>query len=247
MNKRNQNEEMEIDLLELLMELLLHWKLLLTSAILVAAIAFVYTEFMITPMYSSTAELYVLSKSTSITSLSDLQLGTNLTNDYIVVVEGRPVLEQVIADLGLDMTYDQLQSNVDISNPDNSRILEITVTNESATLAKQIADEIAVVSAEFIAEKMDQDPPSVIQYGYTDGKPVNISLAKNTVLGGMIGLVLAAGVVVLLFLLNDTIMTTDDINDKLGLNSLGALPYDTAFDDEKTGDKKKKKKKRKSA
>ena len=246
MNKRNQ-EEMEIDLLELLMELLLHWKLLLLSTVLVAAIAFVYTEFMITPMYSSTAELYVLSKSTSITSLSDLQLGTNLTNDYIVVVEGRPVLEQVIADLGLDMTYDQLQSNVDISNPDNSRILEITVTNESAALAKQIADEIAVVSAEFIAEKMDQDPPSVIQYGYTDGKPVNVHVAKNTVIGGMIGFVLAAAVVVLLYLLNDTIMTTDDIEKKLELNVLGTLPYTKEDEDETASKNKKKNKKKKTA
>ena len=79
------------------------------------------------PQYESTSQFYVLSKSMSITSLADIQTGTSLTNDYMVIVEGRPVLEQVIENLGLDETYSSLKKKVTLNNPSNSRILEITV------------------------------------------------------------------------------------------------------------------------
>lgn len=48
----------------------------------------------------------------SITSLADIQTGTSLTNDYMVIVEGRPVLEQVIENLGLDETYSSLKKKL---------------------------------------------------------------------------------------------------------------------------------------
>nr|MCR4685743.1 capsular biosynthesis protein [Lachnospiraceae bacterium] len=75
-------DEIEIDLRELAFVLLAHWKALLLSAILAAAVAFSYRYFFMNPVYESNALLYVLTKSTSITSLADLQTGANLTQDY---------------------------------------------------------------------------------------------------------------------------------------------------------------------
>ena len=114
------DNEIEIDLRELLLELLAYWKLILLSIILVSTIAFGVSKFMMVPKYESTAELYVLTKSTSITSLADIQTGTSLTNDYIVVVKGRPVLEQVIHNLELQETYKSLYEKVTLNNPSNS-------------------------------------------------------------------------------------------------------------------------------
>ena len=79
------DDEIEIDLLELGAVLLSRWKLLLLCAVLCAGAAFAYCKFMVIPQYSSTAGLYVFSKSTSVTSLADLQIGSNLTTDYILV------------------------------------------------------------------------------------------------------------------------------------------------------------------
>ena len=100
MEKHYEDDEIEIDLKELFFELLNNWGLIVISTVLVAIIAFCISKFIMVPQYSSTAQLYVFSKSTSITSLTDLQMGTNLTNDYKVVITGRPVLEQVIKNLG---------------------------------------------------------------------------------------------------------------------------------------------------
>lgn len=236
---RQQQEEMEIDLKEILFELLAHWKMIILSTVLVAAIAFVVSKFIMVPQYESTAQLYVLSKSTSITSLTDLQMGTNLTKDYIVVVAGRPVIDQVIENLNLDEDYASLSVQVKVSNPSDSRILEITVTDPDPQRAKSIADEIATVAAKYIHAKMDQDPPNIIQAGYADGAPVSPSIGKNTLLGALVGFILAAAIVIISYLMNDSIYTTEDIEKKLGLQVLGTLPEDESeYDGDKTGKKK---------
>ena len=242
MENQLDRDEIEIDLVELFFELLKYWKQIAASTVLVAIIALLISKFLMTPMYESTSELYVLSKSTSITSLTDIQMGTNLTNDYIVVVTERTVLEQVIRNLSLSMDYKDLGDEISVNNPSNSRILQITVKDANPELAKAIADELADVSAAFIAEKMDQDPPSIISYGYQDGKPVSPSIFKNTIIGALLGFVLAAAVIVLAYMFNDTIMTADDIEKKLGMNVLGSLPLEEAqYDGEKKSKSKIKK------
>lgn len=242
MENQLDRDEIEIDLVELFFELLKYWKQIAVSTVLVAVIALLISKFLMTPMYESTSELYVLSKSTSITSLTDIQMGTNLTNDYIVVVTERTVLEQVIRNLSLSMDYKDLGDEITVNNPSNSRILQITVKDANPELAKAIADELADVSAAFISEKMDQDPPSIISYGYQDGKPVSPSILKNTIIGALLGFVLAAAVIVLAYMFNDTIMTADDIEKKLGLNVLGSLPLEEAqYDGEKKSKSKLKK------
>ena len=243
MQSNVKNEEIEIDLKELFFELLGHWKMIMLSAILVGAIAFAISKYMITPQYESTSQLYVLTKSTSITSLADIQTGTSLTNDYMVVVKGRTVLEQVIKNLKLDESYKELLGKITLNNPANSRILEISVKDPSASRAKKIADEMANVSASFIAEKMDQDPPTTIQKGYADGKPVSPTIRKNTLIGAAAGLFIAVVLVVIAYMLNDTINTVDDIEQKLCIHLLGTLPMEDKEELAKQARKKKAKKK----
>ena len=99
------DNEIEIDLKDLFLEIISYWQWIILVTIATGAVAFAISRFMITPMYESTSELYVLSKSTSITSLADIQTGTSLTNDYIVVVKGRPVLDQVIEKSDLKLPH----------------------------------------------------------------------------------------------------------------------------------------------
>ncbi len=221
-------DEIEIDLLALLHQLISHWKLIIVCMVLCGGAAFAYCMFFVTPLYSSTSGLYVFSKSTSVTSLADLQIGSSLTTDYETVITGRPVLDRVITRLKLDMKYDQLKSKVTITNPSDSRILYITVTDPDPEMAKEIADRIATISATFISQKMDQDPPSIIQTGYTDGKPVSPRTRRTTAIGLLVGMLAACAYVIITYLLNDTINTPEDVQEKLGLVVLASLPLEEA-------------------
>ncbi len=234
------DEEITIDLVELLQELLAHWKLIIVCAVLCGGIMFVYNRFFVTPLYSSTAGLYVFSKSTSVTSLADLQIGSSLTTDYETVITGRPVLDRVITRLELDETYNSLRSKITVSNPSDSRILYITATDPDPMLAKEIADRTASIASTFISQKMDQDPPSIIQTGYTDGAPVSPRTMRNTAVGALVGILLAAAWITIMYLLNDTIETPEEVQSKIGLNVLASLPM------EENEDEKEKKKRKKT-
>ncbi|MEZ3468093.1 MAG: capsular biosynthesis protein, partial [Schaedlerella sp.] len=195
-----EQEELEIDLKELFFELLSHWKILTVSTIMAAAIALVASKFILVPQYESTSALYVLSN--SITSLADIQIGSSLTNDYIVVVKGRPILDQVIENLNLDETYDSLEDRITLENPADSRILEITVRDTDPNRAKVIADEMASVASDYISIKMDQSAPTTIQNGYADGEPVSPHVGMNTLIGAIVGFLLAAAIITISYLLD---------------------------------------------
>lgn len=220
------NQKDTIDLVDLASELLSHWKLLLTAMLLCGGIAYCYCRFYAVPQYASTAGLYVFSKSTSVTSLADLQIGSSLTNDYETVITGRPVLDRVITRLKLKENYESLRNKITITNPADSRILYITVTDPNPELAKEIADRTAAIASTFISQKMDQDPPSIIQTGYTDGKPVSPRTMRTTVIGILIGFLAAAAFVTIQYLLNDTVITPEDVQEKIGLNVLASLPLE---------------------
>lgn len=240
-----EQEELEIDLKELFFELLSHWKILTVSTIMAAAIALVASKFILVPQYESTSALYVLSN--SITSLADIQIGSSLTNDYIVVVKGRPILDQVIENLNLYETYDSLEDRITLENPADSRILEITVRDTDPNRAKVIADEMASVASDYISIKMDQSAPTTIQNGYADGEPVSPHVGMNTLIGAIVGFLLAAAIITISYLLDDTIMTDEDVEQKLGMNLLGSLPEVTSDDNRKDSRRKKKKKRKQSA
>lgn len=220
------NQVITIDLLELAQQLLFHWKLILLSMVVCGGIAYIYCRFFATPLYSSTAGLYVFSKSTSVTSLADLQIGSSLTKDYETVITGRPVLDRVITRLKLDEDYDSLRSRVRITNPPDSRILYITVTDPDPEQAKEITDRTASIAATFISQKMDQDPPSIIQTGYSDGAPVSPRTLRTTAVAALIGFLIAAAYLTIQYLMNDSIITPEDVQEKLGLNVLASLPLE---------------------
>lgn len=225
-NNTEKKDVIEIDLIELLFDLLVHWKAILISAVLASVVAFIYRFSFVQPLYESNALLYVLTKSTSITSLADLQTGANLTQDYLIVTKDRPVLEKVIDYLSLPEDYEELEKKVEVENPTNTRFIKIIVNDEDPERAKAICDQIAKVAAAFIAEKMDQDPPSLVKGGYSDGKPVNHGIVFYTVAGFAAGFVIAAMLVALTTIFNDDISSPEDVENKVGIKVLASLPIE---------------------
>ena len=222
--ERQNNEEMEIDLKELFF--VLRRKLWIIIAAFAAGIVLMagYTVLLVTPQYSATSMLYVLTTSTSIASLADIQLGTQLTSDYTILMKTHPVIDTVIENLELNMSYDQLVGKISISNPSDTRILNITVTDPVPETAQKIANELATVTVEQMARVMKTDEPSIAEEAQLPNAPVSPSLKRNCAMGGLLGLVLSAGIIIVLHLLNDRIRSEEDIDKYLHLTTLGVIP-----------------------
>lgn len=227
--ENNRNDEIEIDLVELFYLLRSKIWIIILTCIIAASATGLFSSFVITPIYTSTTKLYILTKSTSISNLnlSDLQMGTQLTQDYMVLIKSRPVVTQVIDNLELNMTYEELVDIITIENPSNTRILEIKAEYPDPYIAKQIVDEFAAVSSEQIATIMDAEEPATVEEGYMQPYPSSPNNKKNTIIGGLVGIALAAGIIIARHLLDDTIKGADDVEKYLGLNTLGLIPIES--------------------
>lgn len=226
MNERNTNEEIEIDLKELWTVVLSKFWMIAGVGIGLALMAFLYSRFIVVPQYESTTKVYILNKQNNAGAItySDLQTGTQLTKDYMTLVTSRPVTELVIAELGLGLKHEKLVDMVSVSNPKDTRILDITVKYSDPFMAKQIADAIRDASAVHITEVMNIEKVSVVEEGNVPEEPSSPNTVKNTAIGGLIGLALAGALVIFLHIVDDTIKTPDDIEKYLGLSVLSSIP-----------------------
>lgn len=219
-----EQDEDTIDLLELALGLLEHWKLIAVTAVTGAVLMALYTFFLVTPMYKATATIYVVSRNDSVLNFSDLQVGSELTSDYIKVFEMWEVREKVISNLDLDYTYTNMASMLSVTNTSDTRMLDITVTNPDPEEAAAIANEYADVGAKYISEKMKTDEPTLMSSARVPENPFSPNKAKNILLGFVVGFVLACGVVVVRILLDDTYKTAEDIRKYAGLVVLASVP-----------------------
>ena len=146
-------------------------------------------------MYKATATIYVVSRNDSVLNFSDLQVGSELTSDYIKVFEMWEVHEKVISNLDLDYTYTDMASMLSVTNTSDTRMLDITVTNPDPEEAAAIANEYADVGAKYISEKMKTDEPTLMSSARVPENPFSPNKAKNILLGFVVGFVLACAVV----------------------------------------------------
>ena len=170
------------------------------------------------------SSILVLSKETTLTSLADLQLGTSLTSDYTVLIKSTPVLEQVIENLNLDISYEELKAKITITNPTDSRILEITVEDADPILAKKIVDEIAEVSSDYIGDKMEVIPPKIIETGKIPVVRSSPSVKKNVLLGFVFGAFVCAALIAVNAIMDDSLKTEEDIIKYLDTSVLAVVP-----------------------
>ena len=221
------NEYLEINIKEILKVLLHKSFFIILSAILFASAAAYISLYQLTPLFTSKTSVYVINRETeSSLTLSDLQTGTQLTKDYKIIVKSRPVMEQVIADLGLDLKQEELAGKISVTIPDDSRILEIAVKYPEAGMAKDIADAVARVSIEKMVGVMGMEEVNVVEPGNLPEVPSSPDVKMNTVYGGILGIVLASFFIILAHLLNDSIRTMEDVEKYLGITTLSSIPIE---------------------
>ena len=106
----NKNDIIEINLGELFTVLLGRAFLIISAGVFFALAGLFISKFVVHPYYDSTTKIYILNKEENQTvTYSDVQISTQLTQDYAELIKSRYVLEEVIQRLNLvDMDFDDL-------------------------------------------------------------------------------------------------------------------------------------------
>ena len=247
MGKDNvQNDEVEIDIGHILSILWEKILVIIATGIIVGLAGFLVSKFLITPKYESETKLYVLNRANdSATTLSDVQLSTQLTKDYQILVTSAPVMNQVIKELGLNMKASELASTISVDTPSDTRVLQITVTSDNPKRAKDIADKVAQVSSKKICDIMKIEQVNVIEEGSLSEEQAVDTVQKWTLIGLALGIVLSCAVIIIRSMLDDTVKTTEDVEKYFDLSTLAVIPISEEMDDGLGKNKKSRKTKKK--
>jgi len=226
----NREENIEIDLKQLLEAVMKKAWLIILIAILCAAIAFAVTYFLITPEYESSAMFYVNNSAFSVgeTSLSitssDITASKSLVETYIVILNTRSTLTDVIDYAGVDLTYTQLKDMITAGSVNETEVFQITVTHTDPYEAQKIADAIAYILPKKISGIIDGTSAHIVDAAVVPSQPSSPNIAQNTIIGFLIGAMLTVGVIVLRKLFDITIRNEADVTQMATHPILASVP-----------------------
>ena len=228
--KTIQNDEIEIDLQRIFDALLNRAWLLAITAVVCAVLTFLGTLFFVTPKYQSTAMFYVNNNSLSLgeaslsISSADISASRGLVKTYIVILNTREVLNDVIDYADVDYTYSQIKGMITAEAVDSTEIFRVVVTGEDPAEAERIADAIAHILPKRISTIIEGTSAKVVDSAVLPSGPSSPNYAKNTVIGFLVGLVLMAAFVILRELMDITICQEEDIAQSCKHPVLAAVP-----------------------
>lgn len=205
--------------------------LLIISLIVGAAlIAAVVSYFVLTPTYQASTQFIVSQEQQDPKvqySTNDIQTNIQLINTYNVIIKSPAILEDVVNELNLSSSVDELKSKIQVASEENSQVVTVTATDTDPEQAVNIANATVGTFQEKIPEIMSVDNVSVLAEAELAESPSQVSpnpllnIAIAIVLGAMVGV----GLAFLLEYLDNTITTEEDIEKKIGLPVLGVISH----------------------
>ena len=214
-----------IDLVDLFGFYMSRLPLLIAAVLIGALIAGLVTYFLIPDKYTATSRMYMVSASSdSVVNLTDLNIGTSLSSDYVELMQTRPVVEGVIEELRLDYTYEDLLKMLSLSVVDNTRIVKISATSTAPREATAIANQMAKTSQVELPKVMEAPTPTIAEMAVLPIRRSSPSLVKNVAVGAVGLLMIAVTALTILYRMDDTVKTSDDLEKAFGVLPLSVVP-----------------------
>lgn len=215
-----------IDLLEVLEVVRQHILIIVLVTVIAAAAGFGFSRFVMVPQYEASALMIVNTRQDTTANVTSDQINsaTKLVSTYSIIIKSDTVLQQVISNLGLTLTYDQLKERVTVSAVDDTQVMQITVRSDNPEWARQVCEQITAISPDVILESVEAGSVKLISQAAVTPEPVSPNVMKNTAIAALLGLVASIGIVVLRELLDNKIKSEDDVRKYLDLPVVGVIP-----------------------
>lgn len=219
---------MEIDLQKLLLAYLQKWWIIVATTLVAAFGAWLISAHFVTPMYQASITVYVnsIKGDQEINSISSGTLATaqKLVDTYVTMIESDTVLEKVAEEAGETVTAGQIRRIMSAKQVDSTEIFKVIITHKDPAFAANVANAIADVAPTEIEEFVEGSSAKIIDYAKVPVNPSSPSVGRNTILGGMIGAVIAVIYLTIRFLLDVRIKDETDLNMLFDLPVLGQIP-----------------------
>lgn len=198
------------------------WIIVLTTIFCGLAL-WAYSTYYITPQYQTSVRLYVNNRTESTTSLtsSDMTAAKSLVDTYITIIQSTSLLEEVSENVGGYYSPGAIRSMISAGAVNNTEVFVVSITNPSPEEAAKIANAIADTAPDFIKEIVEGSSVKIIDRAPVPSYPISPNVSRNTTIGALIGLVLSALIILLVYIFDTTIYSEDDIKEFCVLPILG--------------------------
>lgn len=216
----------EIDLKELFEFIKKKIGLLITITVVICLLGCVYGLFIQKPMYKSYTTIILGGNETTASQTitqSDITLNKNLVDTYAEIVKSRRVLEQVIAELDLEETYEELSNKISVSSVNNTEIIKITVADSNPIEAKNVANVTANFFSKEVVKLYNMNNVNVLDEANEANEPYNISIPKQVIIYFFIGIIIALSILFIIFYFDRTIKSVEQVEQKIKLPILGGV------------------------
>lgn len=222
------NERKEIDTLRLMLALVKKWKIILCAAVLGALVMFLYTEYLVTPLYASTATIYIsnrvaYSSSSDSVNVSDVYSSQSLVPIYSSIVYTNAILEDVAESCNLSLTPTQIASMLSISSVENTSVIRLTASSPNGEFSAMIANSVAEAANTGLAQYAPGSASYVIDEAEPASSPYYPSTKKNVAIGFIAGAFIVVAAVAVGELMNKKIRTEDEFAEIIGEPVLGVI------------------------
>lgn len=226
----NTNDELEIDLLRLIQALWRKaWLIILVTAIFgISTLA--GTALLVKPTYKAEALMYVNSSNISVGSTkvsisqAELSAAQTLVDTYIVIMNTRTTLEEVIEQSGVNYTYEELKEMIQAAAVNSTEVFSIAVTSTSPREAELLANTIAKILPEKISSIVEGSSARIVDYAVVPSEKAGPSLVKNAAIGAVLGFILICGIIVVLELMDEQIHDSDYLLQTYDIPVLAVIP-----------------------
>lgn len=219
------NASFEIDVFALLKKLWNRKFLIIFVALLFGFVALFVSVFIIPKTYTSATRVYVVNSSNNNSiNYQDIQVGTDLVNDYKEIIKSQDVLEDVVSKEKLDISAGELSQKISIDVPTDTRLITISVKDKSPQEASRLANAVREIAIQKIKDVTKVEDVTTAETAKVPTSPTSPSVKKNFVLGVAAGGFIAIVILILFEALDDRIKTSEDVEKALGRTLLGVIP-----------------------
>lgn len=205
--------------------------ILITSLpVVLAIIALIVSVFFINPVYKSEISVllgsepgYTSSKGQS--EYNDVLMYQKMTKTYSELSKSKSVAEDVISNLNLSKSPEQVTSMISVTPKADTEFLTIAVQANSPNEATDIANQTAKSLKKVSTELRGKDNLILVDEASNPKKPVSPNIGLNVVLAAFVGLMIAVGIAFLLEYMDTTIKSEDELEKLLETSVIGSIPY----------------------
>ncbi|AQU80153.1 MULTISPECIES: Wzz/FepE/Etk N-terminal domain-containing protein [Planococcus] len=201
-------------------------RLILTVTIVAMIITALVSYYLVTPIYQTSTQLLISQqRGEVVVDSQSIEADLQLVATYSEIIKSPVILEQVISQLGLEMSFEELQGKVNVEIAESSQLLNIMVMDADPAVAVGIANKTAEIFEAEIIELMNVDNVSILSPAVvTESQaPVSPNPPLNILLSAIVGLLIGMAMAMILRYLDTTLRSEEDVQNVLGIPVLGAI------------------------